>query len=504
MGLLQDMLVDPNKPQSQELGQKNDPAGVPVGPYGHGEGGLFNVRETNDAVFGAMILPQGGALDTIPVYRRDPLAEGTSMFGAEMASFDSLMTGITKGDLDDFANQPTTDCADGPVGGLMKLCTIANPFGRYRAGIREVSMYRAGQRADRLDPISLRLMNSPTMQSVLGISSNTPSAASTLTNEIARRMYESAVSFRRMFAPRVWIGSPANNNGEARDIVGLQTHINAGNKIDFQSSAVCTAANSDIKDFDYDLVGGNGRNLVEYLEMAEYYAVEWNGGRMGLNPISGWLFMRPEIWREISSTWPIEKYYQSMAQIDKVTNGRVLIDAAAALRERDTFRTSHQLPINGRMYMVVEDDSIPVQTSNETPKLQPGQYASDIYFVPATVLGGIPVTFFEHYDHNNEQAMTIQQLAGGALTFTTDNGLFRWYMNFKNGCLNMTYEFSPRLKVKTPQVAFRILNVAVEPLQAVRSWDPDSSYFADGGNTSTAGRKYYTTWSPTTPVSLQS
>ena len=489
---------------TQDEGLKHTPAGVPVAPYAHGNNGLFNIPGTNDQIFSAMLVPLGGALDVIPVINNDPAGEDSgNMFGGEMEALDTLLTGVTAGALDDFANQPTTDCADGPVGGLTKVCTIVNPFGRYRAGVREVSIVRAGEREDRCDPLTLRLMNmSEPMQSILGVPNMAASPANVLANEIARRMWESAISFRRMFAPRVWTGTPANNNGQARDIVGLETHINTGNKIDFQSSAICTAANSVVLDFGFDLVGGNGRDIAEYIETATYNAFEWNAGRMGLTPLEGIVFMHPILWREVSSIWPIRQFQHSLNQMVQFTNGRVTVDGMSAINQRNAFREAHILPINGRNYQVIEDDAMALTTPNENANLQPGQFSGDIFGIPMTVMGGIPVTFWQHFRHDNVNSRAIQQLAGGSMTFTSDGGVFRWYVNFQNGCLNMTFEFSPRLKVKTPMVAWRIDNIAVEPLLRPREFDPSGTYFVDGGVTESPDEQFYAPWSPTTPVTI--
>ena len=496
--------VNQQKPtEPPDIGYRNDPPGSPIGPYGHGDSGLFYNPGASNQVFSAMSLPSGGMLDAIPVLTRDPANDGGSnQFSGEMAALDTLLTGVTEGAADEFSNQPTTDCADGPVGGLTKLCTMLNTFGRFRVGVREVSMYRAGQRQDLCDPATIRLMNSPVIQEFMGLPSNIPNAQNAMANELARRMWESAVSFRRMFAPRVWIGSPANNSGERRDVTGLDIHINSGNKIDHRSSAVCTAANSTILDFGYDLVNGTGRDIVEYLEYAEYLAIEWIGGQQGLGPIDGWIAMRPEVWRTVSSVWPVRQFNEALNVMGNVfaNGGQVVVSAESARADRERFRRERILPINGRNYAVVVDDTMPVEGNLDNAGIQIGQYASDIVFIPRSVMGGIPVTFFEMMDHANAQEDAIQAMVGGNLTFTTDGGRFRWYVNFKNGCMNLTWEFSPRLKVKTPQVGFRINNVKVEPLAMPRSWDPDSSYFANGGVTNTPQQKYYTTWSPTTPV----
>lgn len=482
----------------QAQGAKNDPPGTPVGPYGHGTDGLFNIPGTNDAVFSVMTLPQSGALGAIPVYNADQ--EETSMFGGEQQALDTILTGVTQGAAESFDQQPTTDCAIGPVGGFTKLCTMVNPFGRYRFGVREVSMVRAGQRLSRVDPLALRLMNSPIMMELLGVPTNIPSIEAGFSNELARRMWESGVSARRFMGQRVWIGSPANNNGEARDIVGLDIHINENNKIDYKAMTTCTAANSDIYNFGHDLVGGSGRDIVAYIEMAEDHTF-FKAEMQGLSPFDGWIFMRPELWREISAVWPVRQYQSLLSQIALFSNGRVVINAGEALSDRDRFRQLQVLPINGRVYRIVTDNSMRLYTPTDNALILPGQYSGDIVFVPATVMDSVPVTFFENYNHDNAQSMSIQQLVGGDMTFTSDGGLFRWFVNFKNGCLQLGWEFSPRLKVKTPQLGWRINNVKFQPLRKFIDPDPASSYFVDGGVINQdSDDRFYTSYSTTTPV----
>ncbi len=482
------------------VGQKNDPAGTDVAPYLHGPAGLLNRRDIESPLISAIMTPIGGVLDAIPVYNAG--AASGNEFGGEDAVFDTLVTGVTSGAADLFANQPTTECADGPVGGLLKLCKILNTFGRYRIGVREVSLTRAGRRAAITDPVGMRVLNSPALQGIFGVAGNTPSLQNAIANEWASRLFESAVSFRRMFSQRAWIGSPANNSGQRRDIVGLDVHINQNNKIDADQGAICTAANSDIKNFGSSQVAGNAfnRDIVAYIEMAMDFALH-NADYMGLSPMDGIIVMRPELWREICNVWPVRQYQAALNQIAQFSaGGRVMVNATDAQTTRNEMLTTRLLPIKGRNWRVVLDDGISELDVTNNAALAAGQYSSDIYFVPLTVMGGYPVTFFEYFNHANEQETVLQQIAG-QLTFTTDGGLFRWYINFKNGCLNATYEFSPRLRVRAPQLAWRIQNVAYQPLQHFRSPYPASTYFSDGGvSQGDPAGSFYAEWSTTVPT----
>lgn len=479
--------------QLTEADSKHAASGTPIGPYSHNEGGTFNIPETNDGIFSTVQLPMPGALNTIPVMQSDPMAPAIpDGYGGREAEFDSLLTGVTEGALDDFGNQPTAECVDYPVGGLMKVCTILNTAGNWGGSTREVNLEKAGRLRDRLDPTALRLLNSPRLQEIFGVPDNTPSGAAAVTNEMSRRIWEAMVSFVRMTGERMWIGTPANNSGQRRDIIGLDIHINENNKRDAFQQALCTAANSVVLDFGYDLVEGTGRNIVEYMEEAEWQAVEWNGMQYGLNPISGLIYMRPEVWRRIVEVWPVQKYWQAFNEIAQFTNGRVTVNATDTQAARQSMRDSKIIPLNGRNYLVVLDDTMPQDTPNQTTQLLPGQYASDIVFVPMTVMGSLPVTFINYFNQSAGQQEDIARMAGGFTTFTSDNGLFRWYINFDKGCLKLNFKWEPRLKCKTPMVGWRLTNVAVQPLLHQRSFDPNSPYHLNGGvTTSPAGGQYY-------------
>jgi hypothetical protein len=448
----------------------------------------------------AIMLPLGGILDALPVYTAGQYSNDE--FGGEDVSFDTMITGITSGALDLFANQPTGDCVDGPVGGLTKLCKIANTFGRYRMGVREVSMYRAGRRDAMTDPTALQVLNNPLMQQVFGMTAATPSLQNAIGNEWSRRMLESAVSFRRMFSRRCFIGSPANNSGERKDITGFDIFINAGNKVDADLSALCTAADSYLTDFKLNLVNGpsTAYDIVKYIEYAMDF-VKFKAERQGLTPFTGVFVMRPELWNEICNIWPVREFQFALNAIGAFNaNTRMMVDARETFDARTAMLQNRMLSIKGILYPVVLDDGILEYDVTTKAGLAAGQYASDIYFIPLTVMGGYPVTFLEHFNHNNGQAQAIQNLAG-MYTFTTDGGLFRWYINFKNGCLNATYEMSPRLRVRATQLGFRVTNVACAPLVHFASPYPDSSYFADGGGTEgAAATSFYAQWSTTTKV----
>lgn len=488
-GLVQDLVKEKNVGTAQ----KNDPPLSPVGPYLHGTGGLFNNRARENPVFAAMMAPSPSVADAIPVFNGARNLDNE--FGGTDWATESLITGVTAGDLDTFSNQPTTPCADGPTAGLLKYCTMVNTLGNYKMSTREVDITRAGRVADMTDAFTVQVANEMP-QSVFGTPTPKPSLQNAVSNELASRIWEMIMGFQRMFYPRVFSGSPANNVGTRMDIVGLDIHINSGNKVDANSQAVCTAANSDVKSFGNNLVTSASVNLYRYLEMMDAFVV-YKARKQGLGTPEYIVAMRPEAWFEITQTIPIQKYQQVMATINNVTNARVTITAEGAYNDRNAMRENMLIPLNGRMVRVVVDDTIAETNLGNIAGIP--TYASTIYGIPLTVMGGYPVTFWEYFNHANNQALSIENMARG-LTWTTDGGMFRWDSEFAKGCLKLNATFTPRLRMRTPQIAWRLDNVAYQPLQHFTSWDPSSAYFVNGGNTTGQGQKYYSSWSPSTPT----
>lgn len=479
-------------------GQKNDPPGSPAGPYLHGPAGLFNERGLANPVFSAIPLPKAGVADSLPVLNGSRMLGGE--FGGLDANFVTMLTGVTKGAADTFSNQPTTACADGPIGGLLKMCSIVNPYGNFVVSTNEVDMDRAGRLADRCDDFAAQLANTPVFSPLMAKPTSAPSLNNAINNELAARIFEMLVSFGRMFGRRTWIGSPANNSGERKDILGLEIQVNTGTHVDAMSSAICTAADPDVKNFNFSLVTGAAKDIIQYLEMVDNY-IHWNASQQGLTIDDGFMALRPELWLVLSSVIPVRQYQAALQQINLFTNGRVMVNANDAQRDRNDYRRELNIPLNGRIVRVVPDDTMSELNVTTASQLSAGQYASDIFYIPTRV-NGIPVTYWECWDHDNAQSRAIAQWVNGLLTFSTDGGRFRWHVNFKNGCLKINVKFKPRLMLHTPQLAWRISNVAYEPLQHLRSYDPDSVYFADGGRAEGTTQQYYRPWATTTLGSL--
>lgn len=476
-------------------GQKHDTTAAPTGPYNHGVGGLFSMPGQDARIFSAMLSPQLSILNDLPVLRADPIPGAG--FGGYQQEFFTTVTGVTQGAQTD-ADQPTEVCDVFPEGGLLKVCTLVSPYGRYGASLPTLDIEQLGMLANPADPTYLRLMN-------MGAPDAGPSVPGGVQNilysEFAKRAFTAVHSYALYVARKIWAGDPALSaaSNRWRDVLGLNSQINSGNKRDALSNTLCTIMDSDIKDYNYGMVGAVGSTISNVMDMLYAY-LDYNARQSGMMPVRWKIYMRAQLFDEIAKIWPVLYYQQVLAQVNNLTNARFNF-GAEVVNLREAMRNELFIPIRGVRVEVGLDDGIPERNSTTNAQLAAGQYASDIYFVPLTVLGGIPVTYLEPFNQAN--AITEAVIREGRVlnTFTSDGGQYRWYTLQTNNCVSWSFVSQFRIVLRTPQLAGRILNVGYAPMQHFRSaWNDETAYFVNGGRTNNpVTPSYYSEWSGATP-----
>lgn len=491
-------------------GQKNNPTINPSGPFAHGNGGLFSVAGQQPQIFSVMMLPMAGLLDDLPIIR-DGLGQefdgGNQNFGGFSSPLHTYFTGVTSGALDSVANQPVNQCDVGPEGGLLKACTVTMPFGKFRASF-SLNLEKIATLRDRADPTYLQLQNmAPAQTNLVPSPLGQAGGSNILLNEFSKRAFTTAVSWKRFLASRIYAGNPTNSAGSDnwQDIEGFDLQINTGNKKDAFTNQICTALDSFLFDYGSRVmsIGTNGASLYQNLDMA-YRQVWWNASRQGLLPVTWKWVMHPNAFDEICKIWPVEQFTEALLAISQFSGGRVNIDGSETIRMREAMRNGLFLPIRDQMIPVVLDDTITETNVTNNNKLSAGQYASDIYLVPYTVLGAMPITYIQPFNMDN--GIMTSTVADGRLlhTFTSDGGLFRWYVYYKGPCVQWDLVTMFRVRTHMPQLAARIQSVGYAPLSHVRSWDPNSAYFVDGGRTNIPQSSFYVDWSSsTTPTVIK-
>jgi hypothetical protein len=381
----------------------------------------------------------------------------------------AILTGIT----DDVGAEATNPCDPNPTG-YMKACTITAQFGRIARDTNVIDIDKVMLQLNRGETNDIVLRGRLLGDTGFGDMTSTAGALNTVTKA---EMVIAGVNLERKLAQHHWQGNIANNTagGGYKEYPGLDSQIATGH-IDAATGVACPAVDSDVKNFAYDLVGGAGRDIVEYLSMLEFYLTN-NARKMGLDPVRWVVAMRPELWFELSAVWPCS-YLSHRCTTDGATNP-IVINDNANVSMRDEMRNGRFIDINGNRYPVVVDDGIFEHTNINNANVPVGSYASSIYMIPLTITGGFPVTYIEHVDYR--AAASDIALLNGKERFWTDNGRFMWVVEQNRFCYLLSVKTEQRIVLRAPHLAGKIDAVAYSPLQHLRSFNPESPYFADGG-----------------------
>jgi hypothetical protein len=465
----------------KETGWKHDATGTPqASGYSHGPGGSLSYPGVDMSVFSTIV----GTRGILPLLVARPAIDMNPLF--------QVLTGVDGAS----GSEKTEVCGNAPQAGLIRSCILTSQFARYERATRELEINRMGFVNDRADPMDLRWMNDPTFANgPFGVGPGDPAnPGDVLRNEMSRKFRELAIEFSRLLGLQVWRGSPVNNAGSGayREFTGISVQVNTGHT-DAITGVSCPTADSDLKEFNYTRIDGsaaNGTALVKnisYMYMTRQRAAE----TMGLDPVQFVLFMRPEVWWEVSQVWPCS-YLTYQCQV--TGNQQVQINGSDQVKFRDEMRNGKYLLINGDRVPVVVDDGIAFLDGNSSGGHFPaGCISSDIYLLPMSVLGGNIVTYLEYADYNNDSIRSaLQALEPGAFRV---EGPFITFSRRTNECFVFQSKIEPRLIMRTPWLAARLQHVVVCPLQFAPQPFPSDPYANSGGVISRTGPSYYDgTW----------
>lgn len=431
----------------------------------HGVGGIFGVPGLDEDVISARIVPQGisSVLKVFPDQYTHPMFP--------------YITGIEE---DEDATEPATECATCPTG-VTEGCIQSACFGFICRETRELTPNRAIERINRGE-VDLRLVND-----ILGLDMNDPFLAvrqydrnTIMQVATVWAMLEVGVLLQNQIIPMIWAGNPANNVGTGyAEFNGLDILISTG-KVDYLTGTTCPALDSDVKEFNYQLVNSidaQGRfRIVRALVALENY-LYLNAVNMRLWPVEWVVVMRPELWTELTEIWPY--VYLTTRNVVLPAGNTNFLDASRMNEMRDDMRTGMYIFINGRRHRVITDHGIRVQDSTNDANVPAGSFASTIYMVPLTYMNGRDATFLQHKDYR----ATTPEINAARLQdeIWSDAGRFLWTVERIKWCYTLSAKVEPRIVLKTPQLAGRIDHVMYAPMQVARSPWQDSDYFYKGG-----------------------
>ena len=467
-------LVKQNAEILQLLAQKEltkNAAGAPTNTLLHGLGGIWSGAGIERDVVSAHIRPLGFGqhLRRMPSVYEDPRF--------------STLTGYTAVT----GTRPTTSCADAQTG-YVKSCELTAYFGLNRMDTQEIEMDKVMLRANRGDHVDLRLRGE-----VLGLSGFTPSGLNQqqiLNIVTMSEMVVAAVGIERQLNIDLWQGTVAGGS-----FPGLDAQIVTG-QVDARTGTACPAVDADVKNFGYADVCGSTLDIVEYLSAMAWY-LQWIAQQTGLEPVEWVIVMRPELWFELSGCYPCS-FLSNRCKDDTGAQIAVMNDSTN-VDMRDAMRAGMYIPINGRNYPVFVDTGIYEANNINNANCAAGEYASSIYFVPLTIQGNFPVTYMEYLNYS-EASGDRALLQGKEDWWWTDNGFYSWSITQYKWCYTLHLKAEPRVILRTPQLSGKIQNVKYSPLQHLRSDDPSSAYFMDGGVSMLTSGTRYAPWFPSGSV----
>jgi hypothetical protein len=456
-------------PRSKEVGS------TPTATMGHGTNGAFAYPGLEPNITNAMVMPTFGLL---------------SLLTSRTSEYDNPLTAIMTGVTDSSGEEPTGVCDDPPTPGLMKLCTTAYHWGRMSRMTKVYDLDRFGRYRDRSDFSDQTIYGTP-------FGSNSPlvpqmpagnSFSQAIASDISKALTEFSVAWGRDFARILWNGDPANNTagGGYKEPYGIETLINDGHR-DAITGVVCPAADSVVRDFGSVEINTNGNTLLDQVSDI-WYLINDNARRMGLDPAQWVIPMHPELFREIAKIWACAySTYRCRTGLFSATQQQI-VDASDTNALRDRMLNGQFLLIDGREIPVILDDTIPYTT------LPGGSKLANIYFVPLRYLGSRPGIYLEYinYDGRNGAMEAAKIFAPNGSFYTTNSGRFLWHLKPPtNFCVQALAKTEWRVVLEVPQIAGRLENVKWTSSANIRNWDPDGSYYVDGGSTSRTDNSYY-------------
>ena len=432
----------------------------------HGIGGLFSTPGLDQDVISTYVQPKHSILNYLPLL---PSVDEDPRFGA--------LTGFTAPD----GSQPTHACEDAPTG-FTKSCTLTAMFGRHRFDTQEIEMDQVMLRANRGDFKDLRLLPPQLLTALAPDGLNNNNILNVVT---AQEMMRTSAYMEMQLHIDAWQGTIAGGS-----FPGLMYQVATG-QVDAATNTACPSLDSDVKDFNYNDVCGTTLDIVEYLSSMMYY-LESLASDTGLSPVRWVLAMRPQLWFELSACWPCS-YLTNRCVTANVGYNAAVINDNVNVAMRDDMRARMQIPVNGVWYDVAVDTGIFESNNTNNGNLAAGTFASSIFAIPLTMIGGFTTTYREYVDYR-QAAPDVALLRGQNRWFNTNAGAYSWAYDDLRWCYVLSLKTEQRVVLRTPQLAGVLQNVMYSPLQHLREADFASPYHVDGGISLPSTSTRYAVW----------
>lgn len=445
----------------------------------HGPGGMFNTPGLEDPLISTHVRSRGMA-QLLPAF---PSRSTNPWFG--------LLTGFS----DDVGSEPVYPCDDAPSG-YIKSGTLTARFGRVARGSNDIRIPDTLFQINASENMDLQLVGSILNDDTRGILYPEQIDEGGLLDMVTRaEQITMGVRFERKLNKLFWAGDGTGANDTAGkgyvEFPGLDNQVATG-YVDAETNVALPSADSTIWDFAYQAVDG-GADIVGAIEEVMDY-IDNLAMDTGVDPVQHVIVMRPMLWRALSAMWPIQYNTQPDYATIAGTDHRIILDARTNVQDRDAMRQGLYLDVNGKRYSVVLDTGIVEENNQSGTGLLADEFASSIYILPLSIVGSLPVLYWEYLDHR--LGVPQSNLVPGLATWFTDGGRFLWSWKTVYTCFKLRAETDPRVVLRTPHLAAKIQDIKYSRRVPLRDPDPASEYWVDGGvsERNTTGPTQYSPW----------
>ena len=394
-----------------------------------------------------------------------------------------ILTGQTAGSGD----EPTTPCDENvPIPGDLKVCNQAWPFGEMTMKSRVIRVDNAGELINRSEPLDLRLLNNPFADA----NQIVPAGSTNLfRNKLAKAVVELTNEIRRRYARLVWTGNPVNtaaSTGGYLEYNGLERIVTDSYQ-DVFSGVACSAANSVVESFSgiiQDAAGTYVRMLVELYRAQKYLA-----DQLQINDVEFVFVMRYQAFLSFTDVWPCS--YETYRCYTAAPGGTsVVLDMSSV----DNNKMRQEM--RDGMYLLIDGEKVPVviDTTLAETNIGNGNFESDVYLLPvrSATLGG-DLLWMEYFDYRGPFGMQeiISQLGPQDEYRVSPDG--RFAIHFLSGvsfCKQVEIRTRKRIILRAPFLAARLQDAQYAVYRHEREWEPSTSFYENGGQTSFAGATY--------------
>lgn len=444
----------------------------------HGYNALWNQPGVEPGVISTYIGPRG--------LEQWLEARGLVKKSQYLNSVYQILTGQTASSGD----EPTTPCDENvPIPGDLKVCNQTWPFGEMTMKTRPIRVDNAGELINRAEPLDLRLLNNP-----FADASQIVPAGSTnfFRNKLAKAVVELTNDFKRRYAHLLYDGSPVNtaaSTGGYLEYNGLDRIVNTGYTDTF-THQTCSAADSLVVSFSGAVIQNNAGSYVRRM-IDTYRAQKYLAELLGINDVEFVFAMRYQHFLSATQVWPCAYETYQCYNASPSAAGAVIISSDGS--DQNKLRQD----MRDNKFLLIDGERVPVVLDNVMPELNigSGNFQSDAYLLPVRSprLGG-DLLWMEYFDYRGQDGMQsiISQMGPQDEYRVSPDG--RFAIHFLSGvsfCKQVEVRTRKRLILRAPFLAAKIEDVRYAVYQHERNWEPNTSFFEDGGLTSFAGTSFY-------------